>query len=177
MRDIPDQFTEQEAQYRESSGHFGIVSKQGNFVPLIQYSKEWHKLIRRVDSNHFIGKYKGYGIHTALINLMIEKVGEQTELTIVKNNTGEKFISKLSDWKESGIPISWTGQQLCLPVKKMRVINQTKSTTEKVDWEKERLATIRIIQTRNEETKLKQQGLFQFLSTEMNQKSNFQSKS
>ena len=135
--------------------HLGIEKNGGNFVPLSYYEERWNKLVRRVESNHFVGKYRGYAIHKVLLDFMVGKFGRDVELVIIKRNTGEKFTSTLKDWQDKGIEINWQGKQICLPVNHMRS-NNRKETAKPIDWEEERLAVVSRIKQEDKE----QIGLF-----------------
>lgn len=106
------------------NGYFGIERDGGTFIPLIYYKSDWEKLIRYVEKNHFFGKFRGYCLHKTLLDFMIGQVGKSTELVIIKRATHEKFISRLEQWESLGIPINYDGEQVCLPIKYMKIPEQ-----------------------------------------------------
>ena len=151
------------AHWKESINKFCISINGGNIIPVITYKKEWNKLIRYVEKNHFLGKYRGYAIHKALLNLMKKRHGENMELVTIKSGTRgkrtERFSSRLKDWYKKGITINYSGEQLCLPVSCMRRIGeQPKAIGPEVDWEKERME---IVVKLNEPDPEKETPLFQ----------------
>lgn len=102
---------------------FGVVGKSGNFVPLVTYKPDSKTLVRRVDSNHFFGKFQGYGLNSELVDYMQEKTSEETPLYIVKNNTGEVWKTKIKDWKMQSVKVNYGyGEQYILPVRSMEKI-------------------------------------------------------
>ena len=108
---------------RLENNKYGIVNKSGNFTPLITWKPESKTLVRRVDSNHFFGKFQGYGLYTELVDYMQKETGDETPLYIVKNNTGEVYKTRIEDWKSRAIKVNYGyGEQYILPVKSMEKI-------------------------------------------------------
>jgi len=102
---------------------YGVIGKAGNFTPLITWKQDSKTLVRRVDSNHFFGKFQGYGLYTELIDYIQKERGDETPLYIVKNNTGEVYKTRIEDWKKWAVKVNYGyGEQYILPVKSMEKI-------------------------------------------------------
>lgn len=111
----------QEAVFFDKKTSKYSIEKDGRIKPVLTYRKKPNRLVRHVDNSHYLGKFGGYAIHKSLLDVLIVRHGEETELLTVKDKTGEMFIAKLGDYKNKGTEFNYGyGNQICLPVVLMK---------------------------------------------------------